>query len=254
MFSPVTTVYMFRTGQKTTSQPEKARDDKEMITIDSSPLKKPEGEEQAKTLRTWVKSQQISFNTIISSQAVAAKETASVVLKEKAINIIENNQWREVDIGSFEGKTALSIKQEYEKYHPGETAPKDANECFNYPWPEIEGEETKSFEPLKTTFKERVLSSFRDLAATYQGQTVAVFTHCEPIREAILISKGTNNFFSTKFGKNITQLHPEISTDNPLDSVISLPTIKPEYASAIKLLITDGEIRIDDTYNVTFRG
>lgn len=252
MFSPVTSVYLFRTGQKTTSQPEKAKDEKEMITIDSSPLKKPEGEEQVGALREWIKVNKISFNEVISSQAVAAKETANLAFG--TTKVIENNQWREIDIGSFEGKTALSIKEDYEKYHPGETAPKDANECFNYPWPEIEGEERKSFEPFKTAFKERIASAFRDLATTYQGQTVAVVTHCEPMREALLIAKGTNNFFSSAFGKNITQLHPEISIDDTLDSVISLPMFKPEYASAIKLLITDGEIRIDDTYKITFRG
>lgn len=250
--SSSTTIYLFRTGQKTTSQTERPRDEKEMITVESASLS-TQGVDQVKDLKMWIKAQQINFTTVISSSAFAAKETAAIALEGRQVDL-EDNSWREIEIGSFEGKSAREIKEDFKKYHPGEKVPEDANECFYYPWQDLEGLEKKVFEPFKTTFRERILKAFAELENTYKGQTVAVFTHCEPIRAAVLLSKGNSHFFSTDFGRNIASLLPENPTECSLDSGVSLPQFKPEYASAVKFIQKDGQTFVDTTYRLTFRG
>ncbi len=246
--STTTTIYLFRTAEKTTSQQNANEDLKQWITDQNAPLTE-KGRKQAKEIRPWIK--HIAFDQVISSEAVAAKTTAKLALPKHKIDLIDN-AWREVDLGDLEGKTPEVVKKMYAEYHPTLPLQEDGNECLNAAWPEVAGKPKINFEPYNE-FKERIQSNIRKIDELYQGQVIAIFTHYEPIRDGIMYSKGTEAFFSTEFGAKISQLMAGNPTQHEIGTALKRTMIKADKAAGIKLTVTNGEILLDDTFKIIIK-
>lgn len=240
-----TTIFVCRTAQKISSQPEKPKEEKTWISDDPSSLAEKVNPQISK-LAGWLDTHNVAFEIIVTSNAVAAVETANSVFPEREINEMTPN-WNEVDLGFANGLQAGEIKKQYAEYHPGEIVPDDANDCLNEAWT-IEGMPEKKFEAYNTAFKIRIMDAIKELHHKYPGKVVVVFTHCEDMRDAFMLAKPTEDFLATKLSKELKDLISDPSAS--LGESISRPMFKPDYASAIKLTVSDDSIAIEDAFNV----
>lgn len=242
-----TTVYFFRTGEKTTSynptNPSDLNPNNRWITDPNAPLSE-KGKEQAKELGLWIKD--LKFDLVISSEATASQQTASCALPDRQIDHIAS-EWREVELGKkLEGKNDAQVMALYAKCHPNKPLPFDGNECLKEPWQQRPGKKPIEFENYGE-FKKRIISNLKALSEQHPGKTIAVFTHYEPLRDAILFSRGTDHFFSTEFGAAIGK---RVNQKAIIESAIRRTMIKADKAAAIKLQIINDEFYVDDSFKI----
>lgn len=241
-----TTIFVCRTAQKTNSQPELPKD-KKTWSNDPAPLAPTPANPQITKLKDWLDKQHVVFDILVSSDEPAAIETASKVFPDRKVELVSPD-WKEVRLGFANGMKPEDIKKAYAEYHPGEEVPDDANDCLNESWPITEGKEVKDFEPYNTAFKVRILKAVQNLHEKYPGKTVVVFTHCEDMRDVFMLAKPTEGFIATELGEKLKGLISDPSRE--LGESIKRPMFKPDYASGIKLTVSDDKIAIEDTFKV----
>lgn len=139
----------------------------------------------------------IDFDLGVHTKAARTKETLEIILKNKSVEIIENNTFYEMEIGPLEGKDddqIIAYFKEYTGYpaeHTKETLPnvwarcgsdiKKGNHCLLDKWhPEID-----TFD----NFYKSCLPKIMDFALTNLGKTVLVVSHGTPMKSIIAKAK-----------------------------------------------------------------
>lgn len=155
-----------------------------------------------------------------------------------------------MQLGSLEGKGNDEVMALYAKYHPNKSQPFDGNECLNESWDQLQGEDPVVFESYRN-FKQRIIKNITSLEQQYPGKVIAVFTHYEPLRDAILFSRGTEHFFTkTSFGASIAERMGKNPIEIPMSAVMRRTIIKAEKAAGLQLHIINGECFVNDSFKI----
>jgi broad specificity phosphatase PhoE len=265
---PAITVYLFKSySAEEDKQPANAAE-KIYFSNRGKPLSE-EGVKKALSLHKVIE-EKGPFNKTLSGSNLNAVETAILATTANSEDIrgrVEsayegknaitvNQNWRQVDLGSFEGVKAGEIQKAYERTHPEAKYIPEPNDCLNYPW---EGQREYHFEPYNTAFKERILNALKEIEKTNKpGDKVVVFTVSEPIRTAMLLSRPTQAFKETKFFKQVlenpSRTDKTVHADTTLDVLANRFNLKPNDGSWIKIEIKDGKIYLAEvSEGVVFR-
>lgn len=221
--------------------------DKQYFSTDGKPLSE-DSIQKALKLSDSIKREK-PFDRIYSSNSESTLQTATLVSKGHAYQIIIDNDWRQVELRSFEGVAAKDIQKAYEKSHPEEKWIPEPNDCLNQPW---EKKYSYDFEPYDTDFRKRIIDVLTKISksATQNNETVAVFSVNEPLRTVMLLLELADELKTTPFYSKIEQFANEhgkkITDGKKLEDLISRFQIKIDHGSWIKIRIEEGKIRLVD--------
>ena len=133
------------------------------------------GEEQAKTVAEALKNEPLT--RIYASPLIRAISTAAPTAKQHSLQIREDDGWKEIFAGEWEGLHVSEIEARFpDSIHVWRT---DLGNC------RPDGGE--SFQELTV----RVTAAIRRILAENPDGCVAIFTHATPIRAAACICSGT---------------------------------------------------------------
>lgn len=104
-------------------------------------------------------------------------------------------------MGDLDRLSPKVIKELFAQHFPEAPIPTDFNDCMNEQWPAINGKKLK-FEDY-AAFDLRVREITKKTLQDYSGQTIGLCTHTENIRNLVMNSVGTKEFFETEFGKSV---------------------------------------------------
>ena len=119
------------------------------------------GEQQAKALGSHLSG--VEFSVIYSSSSLRAFQTAELIRGKRTLNIIPEDDLREINLGSWEGMFYPEIEERY---------PEQFNHFWNHPeqYIPVDGE---TYEALKR----RVSNKMEELAKRHRGETILVVAH-----------------------------------------------------------------------------
>ena len=124
------------------------------------------GVQQAKALGDYLSDTE--FGAIYSSSSPRALQTAELIIGKRALNIIPEDELREINLGSWEGMFYSEIENLY---------PEQFDNFWNHPekYVPLDGE---TYEALKR----RVSCKIEEIAKKHQGKTILVVAHGVVIR------------------------------------------------------------------------
>jgi phosphoserine phosphatase len=128
------------------------------------------GHEQARKLATRLNSRR--FDAIYSSDLLRAMQTAQPVAEGRGMAIAGLSELREIGFGQWEGLT----RQEIQEGWPAEYAAWVADSLHSRP---PGGEMVEDLQA-------RVLTTFRQIIAAHEGQTLAIVTHGGALRAGMI--------------------------------------------------------------------
>jgi len=120
------------------------------------------GMQQAKALGRYFSC--IELNVIYSSSAPRALQTAELIRGKKTLNIISEEDLREINLGSWEGMTYSEIENLY---------PEKFDHFWNYPEKYIPLDSGETYEALKS----RIFNKMEEITKKHRGETVLVVVH-----------------------------------------------------------------------------
>jgi probable phosphoglycerate mutase len=126
----------------------------------NSPLTES-GIQQSKALGAYLSG--IELSAIYSSSSLRALQTAELIRGEKPLEIIPEEDLREINLGNWEGRTYSEIESRY---------PETFDHFWNHPekYIPLNGE---TYEMLKS----RISGKMEEIAKKHQGETVLVVAH-----------------------------------------------------------------------------
>lgn len=163
---------------------------------------------------------------------------------ESAEEIAVEKDWRQVELGSFEGVEAGKIQEAYASTHPEATYIPEPNDCLNYPW---DNQEEYKFEPYKTNFETRIRQMLTKMAASFKKEeTVAVFAPTESLRTVMLISEPSEELKTTAFYEQAANCAKQnsraVQAGLTFEQLINRFNLKPSDGSWIKIRLEAGKI------------
>ena len=119
------------------------------------------GIQQTEALRDYLSG--IEFSTIYSSSSLRAIQTAELIRRKRTLDIIPEDDLREINLGSWEGMLYTEIENLY---------PEKFDHFWNHPekYIPLDGE---TYEALK----KRISNKMEEIAQKHRGETVLVVTH-----------------------------------------------------------------------------
>ncbi len=116
---------------------------------------------------------------VYASDLQRAIETARPLAESRGLPVVTDSRLREVSFGSWEGLTFAEVKQR----HPVEAEGWLRDPARNRP------RDAES----RASLVERLMAMLREIAATHDGQTVAVVTHGGPVKCAVMCALEAND-------------------------------------------------------------
>ncbi len=115
----------------------------------------------AKQLRERMK--EVKLDCVVSSPLFRAYETATIIVGDRAVPIVQNETLKEINCGDFEGYSFIEIWQKYPEM-------KKAHELdpLNFKYPNGES---------LVEFNHRVVEGFKKLIEKHHGQDILIVAH-----------------------------------------------------------------------------
>jgi probable phosphoglycerate mutase len=162
------------------------------------------GVQQAKALGKHLSG--IEFSAIYSSSSPRALQTAELIRGKRKLDIIQEDDLREINLGSWEGMFYYEIENLY---------PEQSDHFWKYPekYIPLDGE---TYEALK----KRIANKIEEIAKKHQGETILIVAHgmaiktLSPTTSVISepVSDITSGTFNTIFRKSATSSMEAISS------------------------------------------
>jgi broad specificity phosphatase PhoE len=148
---------------------------------EDSPLT-PLGEDQARWLGKRLK--EVPFGSIHTSSSGRAKQTAKWIKGARDLQLIENDKWKEIHLGPWEGKLKKEIEEENA-------------EKFRYFWERPQFYSPEEGESFQAVMK-RAGSEIEKLAQSSEDQPVLLVTHGVVLKAlmAYVLDKPLKDFWS----------------------------------------------------------
>ena len=124
------------------------------------------GREQAKRTANYLKD--IKPDYIYSSDLIRAYETASFTAKNYGMEIISDQNLREMNAGDWDGMSLVEIKSKYEKEY--------------YVWRDDIGHAYCHGGETTKQLQDRIVAKVKEIAKTHNDKIIFIFSHATAIR------------------------------------------------------------------------
>ena len=164
-----TTIYLIRHGQSKANE-------KEVFAGFYNIELTQKGKDQAKLTANFLK--EIKPDYIYSSDLIRAYETATFTAGNYGMEIIADQQLREMDAGEWDGLTLTEIKNKYEKEF--------------YLWRDDIGNAYCHGGETTRQVQERLVKKVTEIAEKHKDKIIFIFSHATAIRTFSAYCKGLN--------------------------------------------------------------